>query len=71
MRRILNSLPLQWPVPTASLLQFVLEGDNRTDARLFAAAVARVVGLDSLEHWTQPHSWQGLFGAPHDQSLYG
>lgn len=70
-RRILSSLPSQWPVPTASMLQFVLEGDNRTDARQFAAAVAKVVGLKSLEHWTQPSSWQGLFGAPHDQALYG
>jgi len=71
-RRILNSLPSEWSVPTASLLQFVLEGDNRTDAALFAAAAAKVVGLDSVEHWIQPSSWkQGLFGAPHDRTLYG
>ena len=70
-RRILSSIPPQWPIPTASLLQFVLEGDNRTDAGLFAAAVAKVVGLNSSENWTQPNSWQGLFGAPHDQTLYG
>jgi proteasome assembly chaperone 2 len=70
-RRILNSLPPQWPVPTASLLQFVLEGDNRRDAALFAAVAAKVVGLP-LEHWTQPNSWkQGLFGAPYDRTLYG
>jgi len=69
--RILNSLPPQWPVPTASLLRFVSEGDNRIDAALFAAAVAQVLGL-SIEHWTQPNSWrQGLFGAPHDGTLYG
>jgi len=71
-RRILSSLPEEWPIPTASLLQFVLEGDNRTDARLFAEVVAKIVGLDSLEQWTQPSSWkQGLFGAPHDRTLYG
>jgi len=70
-RRILGSIPPRWPIPTASLLQFVLEGDNGIDAGLFAAAVAKVVGLDLVENWTQPNSWQGLFGAPHDQTLYG
>ena len=70
-RRILSSIPSRWPIPTASLLQFVLEGDNRTDAGLFATAVAKVVGLHLPENWTQPNSWQGLFGAPHDQTLYG
>ncbi|RDB25176.1 Proteasome assembly chaperone 2 [Hypsizygus marmoreus] len=70
-RRILRALPDGWPIPTASLLQFVLEGDNRADAKLFAAVVAKVVGQGSTE-WRQPASWkQGLFGAPHDQTLYG
>ncbi|KAF8070664.1 PAC2 family-domain-containing protein [Lyophyllum atratum] len=69
--RILGSLPQDWPIPTASLLQFVLEGDNRADARLFAAVVAKVVG-HNLTEWRQPSSWKtGLFGAPHDQTLYG
>ncbi|KAG6889419.1 hypothetical protein C0992_005276 [Termitomyces sp. T32_za158] len=70
-RRIMASLPKNWNIPTASLLQFVLEGDNRADARLFAGVVAKVIGKDVLE-WRQPNSWNvGLFGAPHDQTLYG
>ncbi|KNZ77105.1 Proteasome assembly chaperone 2, partial [Termitomyces sp. J132] len=70
-RRILASLPKNWNIPTASLLQFVLEGDNRADARLFAAVAAKVIGQDVLE-WQQPNTWNvGLFGAPHDQTLYG
>ncbi|KAG6900494.1 hypothetical protein C0993_009804 [Termitomyces sp. T159_Od127] len=70
-RRIMASLPPNWNIPTASLLQFVLEGDNRGDARLLAAVVAKVIGHDVLE-WQQPNSWNvGLFGAPHDQTLYG
>jgi len=72
-RRILSALPETWSTPTASLLQFALEGDNRGDARLLAAVTLKVVGLDvSVNEWKQPKSWQvGLFGAPHDQSLYG
>ncbi|KAF9469879.1 PAC2 family-domain-containing protein [Collybia nuda] len=72
-RRILSSLPDTWSTPTASLLHFVLEGDNRADARLFAGVVAKVVCLDSLiEEWKSPSSWKlGLFGAPHDYTLYG
>jgi len=72
-RRILSTLPITWSIPTASLLQFVLEGDNRADASLLAATVAKVVGMDTLiKEWRQPSSWtHGLFGAPHDQTLYG
>lgn len=72
-RRILNSLPDGWNVPTACLLQFVFEGDNQADANILASAVAKVIGVDgSCLPWKQPSSWrEGLFGAPHDQSLYG
>ncbi|KAF8639494.1 hypothetical protein AX17_001399 [Amanita inopinata Kibby_2008] len=72
-RRLLSSLPGDWPIPTAALLQFVLEGDNTADAQLLAAVVAKVVGLDSvISEWKQPSSWkQGLFGTPHEQTLYG
>jgi proteasome assembly chaperone 2 len=72
-RRIFASIPQGWPVPTASLLQFVMEGDNRTDAHLLAGVVAKVLDLDSqIQTWRQPNSWnEGLFGAPHDQTLYG
>jgi len=72
-RRILNSLPDGWNVPTACLLQFVFEGDNQADANILASVVAKVVGIDrSCLQWKQPSSWrEGLFGAPHDQSLYG
>jgi len=72
-RRILNSLPDGWSVPTACLLQFVFEGDNQADANILASVVAKVIGVDgNCIPWKQPSSWrEGLFGAPHDQSLYG
>ena len=71
-RRILNSLPDGWSVPTACLLQFVFEGDNQADANILASVVAKVIGIDGCLPWKQPSSWrEGLFGAPHDQSLYG
>jgi len=70
-RRILHNLPESWDIPTAALLQFVLEGDNRSDASLMAAVVAKVLSLE-VQEWRQPFSWQqGLFGTPHDQTLYG
>ncbi|PPQ62923.1 hypothetical protein CVT24_006163 [Panaeolus cyanescens] len=70
-RRILGSLPSEWSIPTASLLQFVIEGDNRLDAGLFASVVIKVLGQDVVQ-LKQPESWRdGLFGTPHDQSLYG
>lgn len=72
-RRFLSSLPSTWATPTVSLLQFVVEGDNRADANLLAVVTAKVVGMDRLvREWKQPTSWkQGLFGTVHDQSLYG
>lgn len=70
-RRLISSIPEGWSIPTASLLQFVMEGDNRVDARLFAAVIAKAVGHERSQ-WRQPSSWKaGLFGAPHDQTLYG
>ena len=70
-RRILSNLPESWEISAAALLQFVLEGDNRSDASLMAAVVAKVLALEVRE-WKQPSSWQqGLFGTPHDQALYG
>jgi proteasome assembly chaperone 2 len=72
-RRVLSSLAEGWPIPTAAILQFVLEGDNRADAQLLAAVVAKVLELDStIIEWKHPSSWrQGLFGTPHEQTLYG
>jgi len=71
-KRILSSLPQPWNTPIASILQFVLEGDNRGDARLMASVVVKIVGLDGDLEWKEPASWErGLFGAPQDQSLYG
>jgi proteasome assembly chaperone 2 len=72
-RRVLSSLGESWTVPTAALLQFVLEGDNRADAHLFAAVVAKVLGIEeSIKAWKRPSSWaRGLFGSPPDQTLYG
>ncbi|CAA7261658.1 unnamed protein product [Cyclocybe aegerita] len=70
-RRILSSLPSEWSVPTASILQFVLEGDNRADAGLLASVVVKILGKE-VPQWRQPGSWRdGLFGTPHDQTLFG
>ncbi|KAJ7268775.1 proteasome assembly chaperone 2 [Mycena haematopus] len=71
-RRILQTLSKSsLSVPTAALLQFVLEGDNRADAAMLASAVVAVFGL-SISGLKEPPSWkQGLFGAPPDQTLYG
>jgi len=70
-RRILSSIPQGWNIPIACLLQFVLEGDNRADAGLFASVIAKVMDKD-VPQWRQPDSWRaGLFGTPHDQTLYG
>lgn len=58
-------------IPAAAILQFVLEGDNRADAEFFASVIARILKLQ-VENWKQPPSWKvGLFGTPHDQTLYG
>ena len=70
-RRMLSSFPAGWNIPTAGLLQFVLEGDNRADAGLLASVAAKVIRKD-ITQWRQPGSWRdGLFGTPHDQTLYG
>lgn len=77
-RRILSSFPQNWSTPVLSLLQFVFEGDNRADAQLLASVVSEM--FDALPaddkvteiNWKQPKSWNGgLFGTPHDQTLYG
>ncbi|KAF9506188.1 hypothetical protein BS47DRAFT_1353020 [Hydnum rufescens UP504] len=68
---ILKSLPSTQFPPTALILQYVLEGDNREDASLLATIVARVIGSQPFA-WKEPESWmQGLFGTPHDQTLFG
>ncbi|KAJ7496048.1 PAC2 family-domain-containing protein [Mycena galericulata] len=71
-RRILQTLSKsQLSMPTAAILQFVLEGDNRADAALLASVVVAVLGL-KVSGFKEPRSWkQGLFGAPPDQTLYG
>jgi len=77
-RRILSSFPQMWTTPVLSLLQFAFEGDNRTDAQCLASVVSRLFDPTSTEdgesriEWKQPKGWDGgLFGTPHDQSLYG
>ncbi|KAF7428291.1 hypothetical protein PC9H_007512 [Pleurotus ostreatus] len=72
-RRILSSIPTSWSIPVCALLQFVLEGDNRADARMLASAIAKILDVDTrISEWQEPSSWkQGLFGGPHDQTLYG
>jgi proteasome assembly chaperone 2 len=48
-----------------------MEGDNREDAQLMAAVVSKVLQIE-VPSWKQPSSWSyGLFGTPHDQTLYG
>jgi proteasome assembly chaperone 2 len=75
-RRLLSSLPSSFP-PTVALLQFVMEGDNREDAKLLATAVARILGEGVLAKlpptgWQEPGSWKmGLFGTEADSTLYG
>lgn len=71
-RRILSSISTsKCETPVASLVHFAMEGDNRADAALLACVVAKVLGVE-ISQWKQPSSWQvGLFGTPHDQSLYG
>ncbi|KAJ4483188.1 PAC2 family-domain-containing protein [Lentinula aciculospora] len=71
-RRMLSSLPKSWSIPLVALLRFALDGDNRADAYSLASIVVQILGIDltSIE-WKQPESWSGLFGTPHDQSLYG
>ena len=72
-RRILSSDLLPSSIAVACILQFVLEGDNREDAALMASAVNQLLGLKiSPSQWKHPESWnQGLFGTPHDQSIFG
>jgi len=74
-RRIVTSLPTSFP-PTGVILEYVLEGDNRADAKTLASAVARCVqkefGVTGNERWREPLSWrEGLFGSAHDQALFG
>ncbi|KAF5370560.1 hypothetical protein D9758_001882 [Tetrapyrgos nigripes] len=71
-RRLLSSTPKSWTIPTAALLRFALDGDNRADAMSLAAITAQIIGIspDGVD-WKQPESWTGLFGTPHDQTLYG
>ena len=71
-RRILSSISTsKWEIPVASLVHFAMEGDNRADAGLLASVVAKLLGIE-VPQWKQPSSWHvGLFGATHDQSLYG
>lgn len=77
-RRILSSFPQEWSTPVLSLLQFALEGDNRADAQFLASVVSKLFDTPSTENgaskveWKQPKSWNdGMFGTPHDQTLYG
>jgi len=58
--------------PTLVILQYVLEGDNRPDAVILATIVAQAIGVSEEFTWKEPGSWrQGLFGTPHDQTLFG
>ncbi|KZO99796.1 hypothetical protein CALVIDRAFT_534218 [Calocera viscosa TUFC12733] len=72
-RRVLGSLA-EAALPGLAvgvLLQFVMEGDNRGDARFLAQVAAKVVDVPVPE-WTEPPSWRvGLFGTPQEQTLYG
>ncbi|KAG8213877.1 hypothetical protein J3R82DRAFT_10621 [Butyriboletus roseoflavus] len=71
--RLLSSIPDSWQIPTVCLLQYAMEGDNRLDAQLLATVAAKALGSTTvISTWTQPKAWaHGLFGTPHDQTLYG
>jgi proteasome assembly chaperone 2 len=77
-RRLLAALAAPSPAagapPTAALLQFVLEGDNRGDAAALATAAAHAAGAVALlprGGWAEPPSWRtGLFGGAVDGVLY-
>jgi proteasome assembly chaperone 2 len=72
-KRLVSSLSAT-SLPVFVLLEFVLEGDNREDAKILANAVVAVVGLkkDKASGWREPVSWHhGLFGTPQDQTLFG
>lgn len=71
--RLLSSIPDSWQIPTVCLLQYAMEGDNRSDAQLLATVAAKALGSTTvISTWTQPTAWgHGLFGTPHDQTLYG
>ncbi|KAG6369546.1 PAC2 family-domain-containing protein [Boletus reticuloceps] len=71
--RLLSSIPDSWQIPTVGLLQYAMEGDNRLDAQLLATVAAKALGSTAvISTWTQPTAWvHGLFGTPHDQTLYG
>ncbi|KAH0827852.1 hypothetical protein J3R83DRAFT_3478 [Lanmaoa asiatica] len=71
--RLLSSIPDSWQIPIVCLLQYAMEGDNRSDAQLLATVAAKALGSTAvISTWTQPTAWaHGLFGTPHDQTLYG
>jgi proteasome assembly chaperone 2 len=71
--RLLSSIPDSWQIPVVFLLQYAMEGDNRSDAHLLATVAAKALGSTAIiSTWTQPTAWaHGLFGTPHDQTLYG
>lgn len=70
-RRVVTSIPEGWATPTGSLLQFVIEGDNGSDAAFLASVVSKALNLEIAE-WRAPSAWDvGLFGSPHEQDLYG
>ncbi|KAI9569646.1 PAC2 family-domain-containing protein [Boletus coccyginus] len=71
--RLLSSIPNSWQIPTVCLLQYAMEGDNRPEAQLLAAVAAKALGnITVISTWMQPKAWaHGLFGTPHDQTLYG
>jgi len=53
------------------LLQFVMEGDNRGDAKFLAEFATKVADV-AVTEWKEPPSWRiGLFGTPQEQTLYG
>ncbi|KAI6040318.1 PAC2 family-domain-containing protein [Pisolithus marmoratus] len=57
-RRILSSIPNSWQIPTVCFLHY--------RASLRRCSIATLVG------WKQPVTWgHGLFGTPHDSTLYG
>jgi len=72
-KRILTSIPEEWIIQSGTLIWMGMEGDNREDAGMVAAVIAKILSVDGIiKEWKEPESWkQGLFGTPNDSTLFG
>lgn len=81
LRPILLSLSSATAVPSAGLVLWAAEGDNRPDAHYLATVLRNFFIKDfqqqqqhtagNVTALAEPPSWQGLFGSAPDQALFG